>query len=751
MGRVHLISRFALAVAVWIGVSAGAFASDVQTLVRQGETFRVQGNILAAEQSFRAAVRAAQGELEQDYAWTALGVLQANEGLARAKDTLLNEALGVARAVGSEAIEHPFQVVALAYLARLIADEDDRLGDARDYAERAAVAAKLPLMRALAYSVVAEVDIAEGRVAQAQAAFDLAFQGIQAGPAGLAGDGMVLTLAEAAVAGAKTFPGLIPMAEQAVARAGASSDARIRAEAALLNADLTMARGGSAKTALKHTARALELAQPLGNERLVFRIAQRRGALADDMGDGALAARAYEAAFANLQLLRSKMFIGFDRSGESIYRREAGNFHQRYQRFLLDNAPRGGDGAQAILNKVITVAEDLKAIEMEEYFRAECRRSSTTVNLADADISPFGADTAVLYPIVFDTKIEILVVTRNVIHRMPAVDVDDDVMEGWIRTARSALEEPGSRHKPALQQIYDGIFRATFESQPMQGIRKIVYIPDGALRNVPLAALMDGDQFLLEKGYIVSSLLGITLNVSDTQTAQVRTFDPRNAKAMVAGTVTTPEVPDTPLVAVESEVQQVSKLFDALASYGDAYVNDGFSNVAAVSAAMQSRPYNVIHISSHAWFDGSSIDAFGGGGFIGLQEESMSVGDLVSALLARGVEYPNRRVDLVVLSACGTAADQTDRAPLGIAGAAYRSNVATIVATLWPVYDVSADRISRKFYLNLLDEGMGRAEALADAQRWFLQELTQQQGWQNQAWRHPRFWAPFLLIGEPDF
>jgi len=210
---------------------------------------------------------------------------------------------------------------------------------------------------------------------------------------------------------------------------------------------------------------------------------------------------------------------------------------------------------------------------------------------------------------------------------------------------------------------------------------------------------------------------------------------------------------DWQLRTVPDEVRQIAALFRSLARDGDAFVNDRFARAGPVRATMQSRPYDVIHISAHAWFDGSSVDAVGGGGYIGLQDDALSVGEFVEALLARGSSYPNRRVELVFLSACGTAADDTDRAPLGIAGAAYRSNVATIIATLWPVYDLSADRISRKFYLNLLRDGLGRAEALRDAQRWYLEDLVGKRapGWEDPGWRHPAFWAPFVLIGEPDY
>lgn len=732
-----LLMAAVIAFALPWSASAG---QSVRDYVRTGEALRVQGNIRDALTAFRRAVAAARpGSDAQRYAWAALGALQADEGLADARSSLLYEALGLQRGLGAEPLEHPFEIVAMAHLARVMKDEPQ--GDALAYANRAADAARLPLISAFAHYVLAEVRIARGKLDGVETALSNAWAQASA-TEGAATDATLLGLAETALdAMDRGVAGAAPVAQQALARVAASPDARLRAEGVLLQARMRAAQDPAA--ALELTEKALVLAQTGGHARTLFRVAHTRARLAQQLRRADLAARAYNAAFGNLQRLRQNMHLGFDRRGRSVYRREAGVFHARYIEFML--AQPDPD-----LGQVIRVSEDLKAIEVEEYFRAECRRGTF-----EQGTNLFGKDTAVLYPVILDDRLEMLVISGTSIRRAVPVQVTRDELTSLINTARQALEGRAPDADSRLAALYDRVFRSGFDAlERIGGVENVVYIADGVLRNFPLGALRANERYLVQD-YVFASALGMTLRSS------AEPFDARDSLALIAGAPTTPEVAERPLKNVGDETLQIAGLFDRHARIAERRVGDEFK-AADAADILRSRPYNVIHISAHAWFDGSSIDARGGGGFIGLADRGLSVSEFVEALLQRGAQH-SRRVDLVVLSACGTASDSSDRAPLGIAGAAYRSNVASVVATLWPVYDVSADRISRRFYLNLLGQQaadpfgdevgrMGRARALAMAQRWFIEKLVP--SWNTQTgedWSHPAYWSPFVLIGEPDF
>ena len=85
---------------------------------------------------------------------------------------------------------------------------------------------------------------------------------------------------------------------------------------------------------------------------------------------------------------------------------------------------------------------------------------------------------------------------------------------------------------------------------------------------------------------------------------------------------------------------------------------------------------------------------------------------------------------------------------LGIAGIAYqfqRTQVGSVLATLWDVDDTATAALMRAFY-ERTREGQSFAEALAGAQRSLLRKPVDVLGTRHD---HPAFWAPFVLMGTP--
>ena len=64
-----------------------------------------------------------------------------------------------------------------------------------------------------------------------------------------------------------------------------------------------------------------------------------------------------------------------------------------------------------------------------------------------------------------------------------------------------------------------------------------------------------------------------------------------------------------------------------------------------------------------------------------------------------------------------------------------------IVTSLWKADDETAKKVMVDFYKNL-KQGMGKAEALRMAKLNALDNLS------SQAYAHPFYWAPFVLIGD---
>jgi CHAT domain-containing protein len=90
-----------------------------------------------------------------------------------------------------------------------------------------------------------------------------------------------------------------------------------------------------------------------------------------------------------------------------------------------------------------------------------------------------------------------------------------------------------------------------------------------------------------------------------------------------------------------------------------------------------------------------------------------------------------------VLSACQTAVGD-ERAALGLAGVAVKAGARSALASLWFINDESTALLVAEFYRQLALPANDKADALRGAQLTLLND---------ERYRHPAYWAPFLLIG----
>ncbi|MBT9559593.1 MAG: CHAT domain-containing protein [Myxococcales bacterium] len=278
------------------------------------------------------------------------------------------------------------------------------------------------------------------------------------------------------------------------------------------------------------------------------------------------------------------------------------------------------------------------------------------------------------------------------------------------------------RARTAAKRLYDLVLEKPFAA--LGEPKTLLVSASGPLRYVPFAALWNGQRYVVERTTVV--------NVT---TLDREKFGRRGSDDGAVKTVLAIADPGGNLPGAHDEALAVR---DAV---GDGLVLEGSdATLQAVRAQVRHPGYDVLHFATHGHLDGvvparSSIQLAGG---------ALTYNDIPTLSLTR--------TRLVVLSACSTAVRAGENGGgvggLGIAGIAYqfqRTQVGSVLATLWDVDDTATAALMQAFY-ERTREGQSFAEALAGAQRALLREPVDVLGTRHD---HPAFWAPFVLMGTP--
>ncbi|MEW6246874.1 MAG: CHAT domain-containing protein [Nitrospirota bacterium] len=464
--------------------------------------------------------------------------------------------------------------------------------------------------------------------------------------------------------------------------------------------------------ALELTRRAILSAQQAVAPEALYRWHWQAGRLFTRLDLPVEALAAYRRAVFALQSVRAELLTASGPSSAS-FRDSAGAVYYELADLLLQQAARISDRARTepYLKEARDVVELLKADELRNYFGDEC------VDAARSRITSLEAvatTAAIVYPVILPDRLELLVSLPDGLHRV-AVPVGAEPLTREIRAFRHFLEKrTTNEYLPHAQQVYDWVIRPLLPLLEGRSITTLVFVPDGPLRTIPMAALHDGTTFLISR-YAVATTPGLTLT------------DPRPLKrqaiqALSAG-LSEAVQGFAPLPNVAEEVQTVNRLFG-----GNMLLNRDFL-VPRVERELREKPFAVVHIASHGQFENDVRKSF-----VLAYDDKLTMDRLDRFVgLMRFREEP---LALLTLSACETAAGD-DRAALGLAGVAIKAGARSALATLWSINDESSTMLVTEFYRELRDPSLSKAAALQRAQ---LNMLG------HPMYRHPAYWAPFLLL-----
>ncbi|NEQ48385.1 MAG: CHAT domain-containing protein [Leptolyngbya sp. SIOISBB] len=474
------------------------------------------------------------------------------------------------------------------------------------------------------------------------------------------------------------------------------------------------------------TEQALGLTQKLTTPAdVAYRWQWQLGRILNVQGKTPGAIAAYLEAVNSLQAIRQDLAV-INTDIQFSFREGVEPVYRELVSLLLQNADADADSEG--LEKAREVIESLQVAELDDFFKQACLEVTPVV--ADA-IDP---KTALVYSILLENRVEVILRLPDQSLHHYTTNLDENELETTLDQLKKVLvEDPVERGRfrtdvllPLSQKIYDWLLRSAepYLAQSEGEIETIAFILDGPLRNVPMAILHDGEQYLVEK-YSVALSPGLQLiNPQPLQRGEL--------KALAAGLSdrVSRDFPELPGVSEELEAVR-DQVPDSTILLNQAFTKTD------VQSALQSSYYPIVHLATHGQFSSRAEDTF----IVTWPSEEASDYQINVNELQDLLQSPDltgqEAIELLVLSACQTATGD-DRAALGIAGVAFRAGARSMIATLWPVSDEATVAFMERFYQELTDTTVTKGEALRRSQE-FLR--------QSEAFAHPFFWAPYTLIG----
>ena len=379
------------------------------------------------------------------------------------------------------------------------------------------------------------------------------------------------------------------------------------------------------------------------------------------------------------------------------------------------------------------------------------------------DLREIGPGVVALYTVVTKEKYYVILVTPDV-QRAFEYKIKVSDLGQKIIAFRDKLQDRNSDPLPLAQELYRVIVGPVEKDLKDAGAETLMWSFDWVLRYVPVAALHDGERYMVERYNNVIFTPATLTHFKDRSSRKWRGTGFGVSKAH-GDFRALPGVPDELRGIFRPEADGAAEPAASGIMPGRVLLDDEFTEESLREMLRQGRP--VVHIASHFLFrpgdSNSSFLLLGDG-------QRLSLSRIKTTLSFAGVE-------LLTLSACDTASGgegDSGREVESFAVLAQRLKAKAVVATLWPVADASTTRMMLDFY-RFRDQhpDISIAEALRQSQLALLRgdapaapaapgggdrglstrrssAAARGEGGGAAAkspFAHPYFWAPFLLLG----
>lgn len=460
---------------------------------------------------------------------------------------------------------------------------------------------------------------------------------------------------------------------------------------------------GQFSKAMELTHQAQFVAQQVSAKDSLYRWQWQAGRIYKTLGNLEKAISSYKQAIATLQSTRSDI-VTANKDLQFDVRDQVEPVYRELLTLLLDN----GQNKPGNIKEAVRFSGLLKLSELQSFFGDDCLEIAQTIgNYKNPLVQN---NEVVINSIILNKKTFIILHFPDGLFKTYPVSITARELQREIGQLRLSLEDIATdKYLAKSQKLYDLLIRPMAAELAKTKPSTLIFINDGVLRNIPMAALHDGKRFLVEQ-YPIAARISEGLITPNKRS--------KNKPALVFGLTAAVSSFDA-LPYVNHETKIVQNILG-----GSRFLNKDFTLIKFKDKIKEDYP--IIHIATHGKFGGTYTNTF-----LQAFDTRISLEELEEAILSR-----KEPIDLLTLSACQTAAGD-NRSTLGFAGIAVRTGVRSVLATLWFVNDADTVPLIKDFYTQLHQSSKTKAEALRNAQMKLIADPRS----------HPAMWSSFILVG----
>ena len=359
------------------------------------------------------------------------------------------------------------------------------------------------------------------------------------------------------------------------------------------------------------------------------------------------------------------------------------------------------------------------------------------------------SNTVAIYTMVASDRYRVIVITSlaMVAREYPVTDKNLNLK---VAAFQGVLRDPMKDPRPLAQELYNILIGPVKADLDQAHAETLVWSLDGVLRYIPLAALYDGKQYLIENYNLV------TLTPASIPYLSAKP-ELDNISAVGMGISRKYEDDLDPLPTVVTELDSIVKDPQVPGANGvlpgSILLNDQFTEK-AMEKQLDGQ-HAIVHIASHFVLKpGDDSESY----LLLAGKDNDSAGyHLTVADFRDNQNLGLSDTDLLTLSACETGVSSNasnGREVDGLATTAQLKGAKAVISSLWQVNDASTGELMADFYKRWVG-GSGKVmkvEALRQAQLDLLKGKIAPQPDQADPnaptnFAHPYYWAPFILMG----